>query len=128
MRVSILKISRKKEVINRLALEELAGMICKNPEEQNVYDLRMQYHFCTPVRQNDGQIMVDSKHFVGLPRVCFAVEFDKYREKARLLAYNGLVVIEANGLKTYEDAVNVRNQAARMDETVMAFMTKTLFQ
>ena len=123
-----MKISRKKEVINRLALEELAGMICKNPEEQNVYDLRMQYHFYTPVRQNDGQIMVDSKHFVGLPRVCFAVEFDKYREKARLLAYNGLVVIEVNGLKTYEDAVNVRNQAARMDETVMAFMTKTLFQ
>jgi len=78
--------------------------------------------------QNDGQIMVDSKHFVGLPRVCFAVEFDKYREKARLLAYNGLVVIEVNGLKTYEDAVNIRNQAARMDETVMAFMTKTLFQ
>jgi hypothetical protein len=24
--------------------------------------------------------------------------------------------------------VNIRNQAARMDETVMAFMTKTLFQ
>ncbi len=31
-------------------------------------------------------------------------------------------------IRTYEDAVNVRNQAARMDETVMAFMTKTLFQ
>ena len=123
-----MKISRKKEVINRLALEELAGMICKNPEEQNVYDLRLQYHFYKPVRQNDGQIMVDSQHFVSLPRVCFAIEFDKYKEKPRLLAYNGLVVIEANGLKTYEDAVNVRNQAARMDETVMAFMTKTLFQ
>ena len=122
MKVSLLKISRKKEVINRLELKELASMIRQNPEEQSVYDLRLQYHFYKPVRQNDGQIMVDSQHFVSLPRVCFAVEFDKYKEKPRLLAYNGLVVIEANGLKTYEDAVNVRNQAARMDETVMAFL------
>ena len=31
-------------------------------------------------------------------------------------------MVEVNGLKTYEDAVVVRNQAARLDETVMAFL------
>ena len=33
MKVSLLKISRKKEVINRLKLSELAEMIRKSPEE-----------------------------------------------------------------------------------------------
>ena len=122
MKVSLLKISRKKEVVNRLELKVLADMICKNPEEQRVYDLRLQYQFYKPVRQGDGQIMVDSQHYVNLPRVCFAVEFDKYHGKPRLLAYNGLVVIEVNGLKTYEEAVAIRNQMAKMDETVMAFL------
>ena len=122
MKVSLLKLSRKKTVINRLELRNLAEMIRKNPEEQRVFDLRLHYQFYKPVRQVDGQIMLDSDHFVGLPRICFAIEFDKYHEQPRLLAYNGLVVIEVNGLKTYEEAVAVRNQAARMDETLMAFL------
>ena len=122
MKISLLKISRKETVINRIELKELAGMICKNPEEQEVYDLRLNYQFFKPVRQDDGQVMVDSEHYVGLPRICFAIEFDKYKKKPRLLAYNGLVVIEVNGLKTYEEAVGIRNQAARMDETLMSFL------
>ena len=122
MKVRLLKISRNKTVVNRLELKELSEMICKNPEEQDVYNLRLNYQLHKFDRQDDGQVMVDGEHFVGLPRVCFAVEFDKHREKPRLLAYNGLVVIEVNGLKTYEDAVTIRNQAARMDETVMAFL------
>ena len=122
MKVSLLKISRNKEVVNRLDLSAIADMIRKNPEEKKVYKLRLKYQFYKPVRQEDGQIMVDDTHFVGLPRICFAMDFDKYKEKARPLAYNGLVVIEVNGLKTYEEAVGIRNQVARMDETVMAFL------
>ncbi len=36
MKVSLLKIARKKEVIKRLELSELAEMIRKNPEEGNL--------------------------------------------------------------------------------------------
>ena len=122
MKISLLKISRNKEVIKRIELSAIADMIRKNPEEKVVYNLRLNYQFYKPVRQEDGQIMVDDAHFVGLPRICFAVDFDKYKEKPRLLAYNGLVAVEVNGLKTYEEAVGIRNQAARMDETLMAFL------
>ena len=45
-----------------------------------------------------------------------------YKEMQKGLKYNGLAVVEVNGLKTYEEAVQIRNQAARMDETVMAFL------
>ena len=122
MKVTLLKISKNKEVINRLDLQALADLIRKNPDERKVYDLRLHYQFMKPERLEDGQIAVDDEHTVNLPRICFAIEGDKYKNRVRTLAYNGLVVVEVNGLKLYEDAVAVRNKAAKMDETLMAFL------
>ena len=123
MKVSLLKISRKKEVIKRLELAEMAEMIRKCPEEQMVFNLRLNYQFYQPQRMSDGQITLDSqKHTVNLPRLLFAAECMNYKEMQKGLRYNGLVVVEVNGLKTYEEAVGIRNQAARLDETVMAFL------
>ena len=110
-------------VINRLELKDLAEMIRKSPEERKVFNLRLNYQFCQPQRLDDGQIVLDSQnHTVDLPRILFAAECVNYKEIQKGLRYNGLVVVEVNGLKTYEEAVSIRNQAARMDETVMAFL------
>jgi len=123
MKISLLKISRKKMVINRLELKDLAEMIRKSPEQQKVFNLRLNYQFYQPQRLDDGQIVLDSQnHMVDLPRILFAAECVNYKEIQKGLRYNGLVVVEVNGLKTYEEAVAIRNQAARMDETVMAFL------
>ena len=123
MKISLLKISRKKEVIKRLELSELAEIIRENPEKKQVFNLRLNYQFYKPQRMPDGQITLDDQqHTVNLPRILFAAECINYKEIQKGLKYNGLVVVEVNGLKTYEDAVNIRNQAARMDETVMAFL------
>ena len=123
MKVSLLKISRKKEVIKRLKLSDLAEMIRNYPEKKKVFNLRLNYQFYKPKRMGDGQIVLDEQmHTVNLPRILFAAECMNYKEIQKGLKYNGLVVVEANGLKTYEEAVNIRNQAARMDETVMAFL------
>ena len=123
MKISLLKLSRKKEVIKRLELMELAEMIRENPEKSQVFNLRRNYQFYQPQRMSDGQIVLDSQqHTVNLPRILFAAECVNYKEMQKGLKYNGLVVVEVNGLKTYEDAVNIRNQAVRMDETLMAFL------
>ena len=122
MKVTLVKFAKKKEVINRLDLETLVEMIRSNPERQRVFDVRLNYRFWKPERQEDGQITIDGVHTVSLPRVCFGADFDRYKGQARMQAYNGLVVIEVNGLKTYEEAVAIRNQAARMDETLIAFL------
>ena len=122
MKVTLLKNSRKKEVCHRLELPSLAEMIRENPEKSKVYNLRMNYQFLKPERMDDGQITVGHDQAVNLSRICFAVDFDKYKGESRMLDYNGLVVIEVNGLKSYEEAVTIRNQAARMDETLMAFL------
>ena len=42
MKVSLLKMSRNKEVINRLELQQLADMIRKGSYEQQVYNLRLK--------------------------------------------------------------------------------------
>ena len=123
MKISFLKLSRKKEVIKRIELSEVAEMIRENPEKDRVFKLRLNYQFYKPQRMPDGQITLDDqKHTVNLPRLLFAVEGMNYKEMQKGLKYNGLVVVEVNGLKTYEEAVGIRNQAARMDETVMAFL------
>ena len=123
MKITLLKISRKKEVINRLDLREVADLIRQNPEKDQVFNVRLNYQFLKPQRMNNGQIIIDDQqHTVNLPRILFAVECMNYKEMQKGLKYNGLVVVEVNGLKTYEDAVVIRNQAARLDETVMAFL------
>ena len=123
MKVSLLKLSRKKEVIKRVELSDLAEMIRKNPEEEKVFDLRLNYQFYKPQRLPSGQITLDDeKHVVNLPRILFAADSMNYKEMQKGLKYNGLAVVEVNGLKTYEEAVGVRNQAARMDETLMTFL------
>ena len=123
MKISLIKTARKKEVINRLELSELAGIIRDSAEERKVIDLRRNYHFYKPRRLADGQISLDDQQLmVNLPRIMFSEECVNQKDQLKRLSYTGLVVVEANGLKTYEDAVAVRNQAARMDETVMAFL------
>ena len=79
MKVSLLKISRKKEDINRLELQALADMIRQSPIEKQVFNLRLNYQFLKPQRQPSGLIVVDNQqHTVSLPRILFAVECMKY--------------------------------------------------
>ncbi len=49
-------------------------------------------------------------------------EIDKYRKEHRVLNYNGLIVLEANNLADYDEAIKIRNMAARLPQTMMAFL------
>ena len=51
MKVSLLKISRNKEVIKRLELREIAEMIRENPEKNKVFNLRLNYQFYKPPKE-----------------------------------------------------------------------------
>ena len=57
-----------------------------------------------------------------LPRLCFSAEIDKYRKEFRVLNYNGLIVLEANNLANYDEAIRIRNEAARLPQTMMVFL------
>jgi len=122
MKVTIIKTKGKKEIITRHSLEDVALYIEKGWRKHTVTELREMYNLILKERQPDGQILTNWEGGIKLERLCFAQEFDKYKEQHRILGYNGLVVVEVNNLPTYEKAVEVREQAKKMPETLMCFL------
>ena len=122
MKITLIKTQGKKEVINRYTLDEVAYAIKNGWRKMAVTHLREVYHLMKKERQADGQILTDWKGGIRLERICFAQEFDKYKGERRILGYNGLVVVEVNNLPTYEKAVEVRNAAQKLSETLMCFL------
>ena len=122
MKISLIKTKGQKEVITRYSLEEVAYAIQSGWRQHNVTHLREIYHLMSKERQPDGQIQTDWQGGIKLERICFAQELDRYRNERRVLGYNGLVVVEVNNLATYEKAVEVREAAKKMPETMMCFL------
>ena len=122
MKISLIKTKGKKEVITRYSLEEVAYAIQSGWRQHNVTYLREIYHLINKERQEDGQILTNYEGGIKLERICFAQELDRYRNERRILGYNGLVVVEVNNLATYEKAVEVRDAAKKMPETLMCFL------
>ena len=122
MNTTLLKISRKKEVINRLKVSDVANLIREGAVADEVTSIREVYHLMKPTRLEDGSITTQHGPDIRLPRICFAAEYVNRNKKRCMLAYNGLVVLEMNGLESYEQAVSLRNQVSRMPETLMAFL------
>ena len=122
MNVTFLKRVGKKEVINRVDLELLAANIQSGSFERSVTHLRELYHLMNPHRQADGQISTQWEGGIKLPRICFAADYIKRKGEWQMMAYNGLVVLEVNDLQTYEKAVEVRELAKKLPETVLCFL------
>ena len=58
MKVTVLKNVRNKEVINRIDLEELAGIIRDGVVAKGVRNLREVYHLMQTERLEDGQVSI----------------------------------------------------------------------
>ena len=122
MKISVFKQKGNKETIVRQEIDLLAQAITDGEFVGEVHRLREYYHLLHPRRTEDGRMVTDFKFRMDLPRICFAAEVDNYRKKQRILAYNGLIVLEANNLADYDEAVQIRNAAARLPQTMMTFL------
>ena len=122
MNVTVLRKERKKEVITRIDLNQMAGAIQKGVVEKSVLKLREVYHLMQTQRLEDGEVVTNWKGGIALPRVCFAAEWVNRNGERKMLNYNGLVVLEVNGLPTYEKAMAIREEAKKMPETLMCFL------
>jgi len=94
-----------------------AGMI-----EKTVRHTREVYHLMNPHRLPDGQVSVQWEGGVKLPRICFAADYIKRKGEWQMMAYNGLAVLEVNDLSTYEKAVEIRELAKKLPETMLCFL------
>ena len=122
MKVTLLRREGKKEVINRVELADLAAAIKNGMIEKTVRKTREVYHLMNPHRLPDGQVAVQWEGGIKLPRICFVADYQNRKGDWRMLSYNGLVVLEVNDLQTYEKAVEVRELAKKLPETMMCFL------
>ena len=122
MKITLLKKEGRKEVINRVELVEMASAIKNGMIENTVRQTREVYHLMNPHRLGDGQITTQIEGGIKLPRICFVADYQNRKGDWRMLAYNGLVVLEVNDLQTYEEAVEIRELAKKLPETLMCFL------
>lgn len=122
MKVTFLKKDGKKEVINRVEVGAVATAIKEGAMENAVRRLREVYHLMSIHRKADGQIVTNWVGGVQLPRICFAADYRMLKGEWRMMAYSGLVVLEVNDLPTYEKAVEIRELAKQMPETMLCFL------
>ena len=122
MKVTLLKRDGKKEVINRVELVDMALSIKNGLIEKAIKKTREVYHLMNPHRLEDGQISTQWVGGIRLPRICFAADYVNRKGQWQMMAYNGLVVLEVNDLPTYEKAVEVRELAKKLPETMLCFL------
>ncbi len=122
MKVTIIRKRGKQETITRHPVEDIALFIQKGWRQHTVTELREMYNLILKERQPDGQILTNWASGIKLERLNFAQEFDKFKGEHRILGYNGHVVVEVNDLPTYERAVEIRDLAKKMPETLMCFL------
>ena len=122
MNITLLKKAGTKEVINRIELADLAAAIKNGVFKHTVTHTRELYHLMNPHRLADGQISTQLEEGIKLPRICFAADYMKRKGKWAMISYNSLVVLEVNDLQTYEKAVEVRELAKKLPETLMCFL------
>ena len=120
--ITFFKPYRKKETITRIETANVAGIIQKGVLEKEVRRTRSLYGVMHTKREPDGQISCNIENGIRLPRVCFAAEFANRSKNRRMISYNGLVVIELNNLKSYDEAIAIREKAKRMPFTMMTFL------
>jgi len=122
MNVTLLKKDGKKEVINRVEIGAMANAIKGGMIKTTVTHTREVYHLMNPHRLPDGQVSVQWEGGVKLPRICFAADYIKRKGEWQMMAYNGLAVLEVNDLSTYEKAVEIRELAKKLPETMLCFL------
>ena len=122
MKITLLKPYRNTEVINRIELTEAVRMITDGRQADAVRRLREVYHLMRTSRKDDGRVETNFEGGIGLPRLCFAAEYENRNKERRLVKYNGLVVTEVNNLAGYNEAIAIREATRRLPQTMLAFL------
>ena len=73
-------------------------------------------------RQDDGSVRGASHFTEKVPRVCFACEMENRNRQRVRKAYTGMVLLEVNNLTSHDEAMAIRQGAAVMPQTLLAFV------
>lgn len=122
-RITIIKNYRNKETLRLVELQEVASIIRQGEYVEEVGKFRNDLPLMTfAQRSNDGSFSGYVNWPKDLPRICFALEQEHRKGERVTKGYTGLVLLEVNNLTGSDEADAVRNGAAEMPQTLMAFV------
>lgn len=122
MKISVFKRKGNKETLVR---EELSTIVSQMAGEEYLGEIRRfreVWHLMHPSRTDDGQFVTDFNYKMTLPRICFSAELQRQKGKQTVKTYNGLIVLEANNLSSYDEAITLRDKAVRLPQTMLSFL------
>ena len=122
MKISVFKRKGNKETLVREDLKAVVRQMAEGAYLAEVRQLREVWHLMHAKKTDDGQFVSDVDFKMTLPRLCFAAELVKQKEQQTVKTYNGLLVLEASNLSSYDEAIALRNKAARLPQTLLAFL------
>ena len=122
-RITIIKSYRNKETLRLVELQELASVIREGEYQEAVEKFRHDLPLMPYVyRDSDGSFGGYADWPKNLPRICFALQQGCRKGERITWGYTGLVLLEVNNLPGDDEAAAVRNGAAEMPQTLMAFV------
>ena len=120
--ITVIKNSRGAETLRPTELHALAETIRSGEYQKDVDELRTFYPLMVKDRNADGTLREGEEQTRRLPRLCFASLLENRNQQRVRKAYTGMVLLEVDNLQSYEEAAAVRNGAALMPQTLMAFV------
>jgi hypothetical protein len=121
-KITIVKFSRNAETLRPTELAEVVRTIQSCEYQKEMEDVQHIMLTTRLKRQEDGSLKGASNYTNRIPRVCFASEMENRNRQRVRKAYTGLVLLEVNNLQSHEEAVAVRQGAALMPQTLLAFV------
>ena len=120
--MTILKIMRNSETLRIVELDEVVSMIRRGDYREQVEAVREMWPLKGYPRREDGSSRGPEHLVKPLARLCFASQLVNRNHQRQLLGYTGLVLLEVNNLPGYAEAAAVRDGAAQMPHTLLAFV------
>ena len=122
IRITIIKKTASKETLRLTSIEELTEQIRQGKYAEQVQRLRTYYPLLNVQRNSDGEMGGVDEYTKTLPRILFALEQENRQGQRTTLSYTGLVLLEVNNLTGRLEAEAIRQGAAEIPHTLMAFV------
>ena len=120
--ITMIKRQRGGEALRTLEIETVVDMMRKGDYQKEVNLLRTYYPIIDKERNEDGTLVGGEEYTKKLPMLCFAQQLENRNHQRISKGYTQLVLLEVNHLQSYEEAVAIRNGAALMPLTLLAFV------
>ena len=122
MKITMIKRQRGGETLRTLDMETVVDMMRRGDYQKETDSVRTYYPIMDKEREDDGTLRGENDFVRKLPLLCFSQQWENHNHQRISKGYTRLVLLEVNHLQSYEEAVAIRNGAALMPQTLLAFV------